>query len=109
MTRKTVATLGAFLTTLFVASMAFAQEGAHAALSSADAFALFGAGLCIALAAMGCGLAQGRASAAALEGIARNPGASGAIFTPMILGLALIESLAIYALLISFQIIGKVG
>lgn len=107
MTRKTVATFGAFLTTLLVASSAFAQDGA--ALSNAGAFALFGAGLCIALAAMGCGLAQGRASAAALEGIARNPGAAGAIFTPMILGLALIESLAIYALLISFQIIGKVG
>jgi F-type H+-transporting ATPase subunit c len=109
MTPKSFASVGAFLSVLFVSSMAFAQDAEHHALGSADAFALFGAGLCIALAAMGCGLGQGRASAAALEGIARNPGAAGAIFTPMILGLALIESLAIYALLISFQILGKVG
>jgi F-type H+-transporting ATPase subunit c len=67
-----------------------------------------GAGLCIAIAAFGGGLGQGRAAAAALEGIARNPGASGKIFTPMILGLALIESLVIYALIIAFQILSKV-
>ena len=42
--------------------------------------------------------------AAALEGIARNPGARGDVFVPFILGLALIESLVIYALLIAFQI-----
>ena len=42
------------------------------------------------------------------EGIARNPGASDKLFTPMILGLALIESLVIYSLVISFMILGKV-
>ena len=51
-----------------------------------------GAGLAIGLAALGCGIGQGKASAAALEGIARNPNASDKIFTPMIIGLALIES-----------------
>jgi F-type H+-transporting ATPase subunit c len=44
----------------------------------------------------------------ALEGIARNPNASGKIFTPMIIGLALIESLVIYALVIAFILQGKV-
>jgi len=46
---------------------------------------------------------------AALEGIARNPQASNKIFVPMIVGLALIESLVIYGLLIAFQLYGKIG
>ncbi len=49
----------------------------------------------------------GRAAAAALEGIARNPGAADKLFVPMILGLALIESLVIYALIISFVLVFK--
>ncbi|MBT9557813.1 MAG: ATP synthase F0 subunit C, partial [Myxococcales bacterium] len=63
-------------------------------------------GFGLGIAAFGGALAQGKASAAALDGIARNPGASGKIFTPMILGLALIESLVIYSLLISFMLLG---
>ncbi len=53
-------------------------------------------------------LGQSRGLAAALEGIARNPAASGKLFTPMIVGLALIESLVIYALVIAFMIFGKI-
>ncbi|MBF8250718.1 MAG: ATP synthase F0 subcomplex C subunit, partial [Deltaproteobacteria bacterium] len=48
-----------------------------------------------------------RATAAGLEGIARNPGASGKIMTPMIIGLAMIESLVIYALVIAFMLYFK--
>lgn len=62
------------------------------------------AALAISITAFGGALGQGRAAAAALEGIARNPAASGKIFTPMILGLALIESLVIYGLLIAFTL-----
>jgi len=62
------------------------------------------AGLAIGIAALGGALGQGKAAAAALEGIARNPNASDKLFTPMILGLALIESLVIYALFIAFVI-----
>ncbi len=82
---------------------AFAQEGgmANGAVAFAAAFA-------ISVAAFGGALGQGKAAAAALEGIARNPGAQNKIFTPMILGLALIESLVIYALIIAFQLAGKV-
>src|SRR5262249_34560388 len=61
----------------------------------------FGAALGRGIAAFGGALGQGRA-AAALEGIARNPGANDKLFTPMIIGLALIESLVIYSLLIAF-------
>jgi F-type H+-transporting ATPase subunit c len=61
----------------------------------------------IAIAAFGGALGQSKAIAAGLEGIARNPSADKKIFTPMIIGLALIESLVIYALVISFLLIGK--
>lgn len=60
-----------------------------------------GAGLGLGLAAFGGGLGQGRTAAAALEGIARNPGAADKMFVPMIIGLALIESLVIYTFLIA--------
>ena len=52
-----------------------------------------------------CGLAQGRAVAAACEGMARNPSAGAQIRGSLILGLVLIESLAIYTLLIAFILI----
>ena len=64
-------------------------------------------GFGIAIAAIGTGLAQGRAISAALEGTARNPEASGKITVTMIIGLAMIESLCIYALVISLMLLGK--
>ena len=60
-----------------------------------------GAGLAIGLAALGCGMGQGRTAGAALEGMARNPQAAGSLFTPMIIGLALIESLCILAFVVA--------
>jgi F-type H+-transporting ATPase subunit c len=95
---------------LFVATAAFAQE--HGAASGGGdnlkpALAI-AAGLAIALAAFGGALGQSRAAAAALEGIARNPGASGKVQTPMIIALALIESLVIYAFVIAILLQGKI-
>ncbi len=75
---------------------------------SVEAYAALGAGLAIGIAALGGGIGQGIASSGALQGIARNPGASNKIFVPMIIGLALIESLVIYALLIAFLLYGKI-
>ena len=66
-----------------------------------------GAGLAIGLAAFGGGLGQGRAAGSALEGIARNPGAADKMFVPLILGLALIESLVLYAFVIAFFLQGN--
>lgn len=81
------------------ATAAFAQEGIKGGES---AWALFiGAGLAIGLAALGTGLGMGRAVGGAVEGISRNPGAGSRILTVMIIGLALIESLAIYALVVA--------
>ena len=70
-------------------------------------FIALAAGLGIGIAVFGGALGQGRAAAAALEGIARNPGASSKMFVPFILALALVESLVIYALVISFMLTGK--
>ncbi|MEC8024530.1 MAG: ATP synthase F0 subunit C [Myxococcota bacterium] len=116
----TVSVLAIFALCVF-GSVALAQapaaDAAEAATSAAtgaadNEFTMKGyiglaIGFGLGIAAFGGAMGQGRAAAAALEGIARNPGASGKIFTPMILGLALIESLVIYSLLISFLLLGK--
>ncbi len=92
-----------FAVTFLVPVLAFAQEDkAGANAFDVKAWAAAGAGLAIGLGALGGALGQGRAAAAALEGISRNPGASGRIFTPMIIGLALIESLVLLAFLVAF-------
>jgi len=59
-------------------------------------------GLGLPIAVLSAAIGQGKAAAAALEGIARQPEAAGKIQTAMIIGLALIESLVLYALLIFF-------
>ncbi len=103
-----------FIITAF-STLASAQGADAAAAVKAQGLASnFGiiaiaAGLTMGLAALGGSLGQGRAAAAALEGIARNPGAAGQIRGPMILGLALIESLVIYALIIALLLVLKVG
>jgi len=95
--------------------MAFAQDGAmnenavRVAKHSSEGWIAIAAGLGIALAAFGGAIGQARAASTALEGIARNPGAADKLFTPMILGLALIESLVIYALIIAFLLLGNIG
>jgi F-type H+-transporting ATPase subunit c len=64
-------------------------------------------GLGLPIAVIGAGIGQGIAAGKAVEGIARQPEASGTIQTAMIIGLALIESLVIYALLMFFMLQGK--
>lgn len=64
-------------------------------------FAVLAAGLGMALASGLCGLGQGRATASAVEAMSRQPGAAGRIQTAMIIGLALIESLALYVFVIA--------
>jgi F-type H+-transporting ATPase subunit c len=93
---------------LLTTASVFAQDGAASNQHDVGMYAALAAGLGIGIAAAGCGLGQGRAAAAALEGIARNPSASDKLFTPFILGLALIESLAIYALVVAILLLAKV-
>lgn len=110
--RKLTLSLAAFAATVLVPAFAFAQAGAAQAASnkfdSNMGFAI-GAGLAIGLAAIGGTLGQGRASASALEGISRNPGAAARIQTPMILGLALIESLVLFAFVVAFMLMQKIS
>jgi F-type H+-transporting ATPase subunit c len=63
------------------------------------------AGFGIAIAAVGCGIAQGMGLKAAVEGIARNPESSGKVTVAMLIGLAMIESLCIYTLVIGLILI----
>ncbi|MFM6927276.1 MAG: ATP synthase F0 subunit C [Bdellovibrio sp.] len=93
---------------LFASVSAFAQEAAVAAApvatGSDKGMIAIAAALTIAIAVFGGAMAQGKTAATALEGIARNPAASGKLLIPMILGLALIESLVIYALIIALKL-----
>ena len=88
------------LVLVMTASSVFAQaaEPAHTGVRWGAIAAAFVLGIAAAAGAIG----QSRAIVAACEGIARNPGAAGAIRLVMIIGLALIESLVIYALVIAF-------
>ncbi len=106
MSRKLFFTL-AGLSTLLMAGAAFGQEAAPAAggvnVAGLNFFVwtVIAAGFGMATAAFGCGLAQGMAVKGAVEGTARNPEASGKITVTMLIGLAMIESLAIYALVVA--------
>ncbi len=91
---------------LLMASSAFAQARDAATLDR-DKWIALAAGLGLGLAAFGGALGQGRAAASALEAISRNPDAQPKLFTTMIIGLALIESLVIYSLLISLLLYFK--
>lgn len=86
---------------------AFAQEAAGHAGGSNWGAAL-GAGIAFGLAGLGCGLGQGLTASNTTAGIARNPGAAGAMNTPFILGMALIESIALVGFVTSFLLIGKI-
>src|SRR5581483_5224001 len=106
---KIVVGFSTAVTAMLVAMPAFAEGTADAAaFNDRDKWIAVAAGFGIALAAFGGALSQGRAASTALDGIARNPGAADKLFTPMIIGLALIESLVIYSLIISFLLLGKV-
>jgi F-type H+-transporting ATPase subunit c len=93
---------------VFMASspgVALAAEGDGGWASGIIALA---AGLGLGIAAFGAALGQGRATAAAMESIGRNPNSADRIFTPLIVGLALMEALALYAFVIAVILQGKV-
>jgi F-type H+-transporting ATPase subunit c len=78
-----------------------AEEGGSAGDSIVLAAIFLAAGLAIGLGAVGPGMGQGHAVRGACEGMARNPGMSGKLLTTMLLGLAFMESLTIYALVVA--------
>jgi F-type H+-transporting ATPase subunit c len=83
---------------MFLAVPVFAQGGEAAGVN----WVAISAGFSMAIASAVCGMAQAKATAAAAEGLARNPAARPGIQLALILGLALIESLALYTLVIIF-------
>lgn len=106
--KKTALRIASVLSALLVAGSAWAQDAAHAANEyDVKMFAYLAAGIAIGAAVLGGALGQGRTASAALDGIARNPSASDKIFTPMILALALIESLVILAFITAYFLQSK--
>lgn len=91
------------LAALFLTVPAFAQggEGGGGAAAPVNWVAIT-SGFAMAIASAVCGMAQAKATAAAAEGLARNPAAAPAIRFALLLGLVLIESLALYTLAIVF-------
>jgi F-type H+-transporting ATPase subunit c len=87
------------LAVLAVPTAAMAAEGGTGGW--VGPFAVIAAGIGMAIAAGLCGLGQGKAVASAVDAMARQPGAAARIQTAMIIGLALIESLAIYTLVVA--------
>ena len=107
---KVATTIGVLLFSV----QAFAEgEGAHfglGQLSDANFLGLMGLGTVIGvgIAALGVGGGQGKAAAAALDGIARNPAASGKMLVPLILSLALMEFLVILTWLVANGVVGTI-
>ena len=97
------------LVVMFIGAVAFAAgDSAGDNEFTMKSFIAIASGFGIGIAALGGALGQARAAAAALDGIARNPGARDKIFMPMVLGLALIESLVIYALVVALLLLFKI-
>lgn len=102
---KKVTLFSSLFLCLFMTSFAYANDGG---ISLTYGIYAFSAAMAIGLPVIGGTLGQSKAAVAALEGIARNPGASQQVFVPMILCMALIESLVLFGLIISFILVGKV-
>ncbi|MDD4650032.1 MAG: ATP synthase F0 subunit C [Desulfoplanes sp.] len=95
--RKGIMVVLSTIAMVAVSGVAFAADADPAVISMTSLATALG----MALAAAGCGIGQGLGLKAACEGTARNPEASGKITVTMLVGLAMIESLAIYALVIN--------
>jgi F-type H+-transporting ATPase subunit c len=89
------------LAALFAAVPAFAQT-AGSAVSSSATWVPLGAGIGMGIASGFCGIGQGLATLGATQGVSRNPGARPLIQFMFVLGLAFIESLALFTLVIVF-------
>ena len=94
-----------FVLLALTAFSAFGQDAPAA--GGGVRWGVIGAAFVLGISAAAGAIGQSKAIAAAVEGIARNPSAAGPIRLSMIIGLALIESLVIYALVIAFVIQGK--
>jgi F-type H+-transporting ATPase subunit c len=95
--------------TLFLVLFPLAASAADGGGSDSSWGYALGAGIAVGFAGLGCGIGQGLTAGNTTAGIARNPGAAGAMFVNFILGMVLIESIAIYGLVIGLLLQGKIG
>lgn len=111
--RKTLqVTVLSILFVLLFASLSMAAEAAAAAAGTVDytkaiivACSLIGASVAIGLGAIGTGVGMGHGLSGATNAVGRNPEAQGKVLLTMMVGMAMIESLAIYALVVSLIIL----
>ena len=103
------AVIGILATSMTAFAQATEAAGPGDNVNSVYKYRALAAGIGFAIAVFGGALGQSRIGAAACEGAARNPGAAGRIQTMMILGLALIESLVLFALLVIFAVVKGSG
>ncbi len=97
-----------FISTVAMLAFASVALAADTRLSGADVSAVWAAAsFAMAIAAFGCGIGQALGLKAACEGTARNPEAGGKIMVTLILGMAFIESLAIYALVVNLILLSR--
>ena len=102
--KKWISMAPAITAALLLAPAAFAQDG-----GGGNGLAFVGVGLLMGLGVMGGGVAQGNAIKGAVEGISRNPQASGRITVPLFAGLAFVESLVIFGLIIAYMLQAKIA
>ena len=100
--KLTLFTLAASLLPLTASAAQGGESGSSLGLA-------LGAGLAIGLAGFGCGIGQGLTAGNTTAGIARNPGAAGSMFVNYILGMVLIESIAIYGLVIALLLVFRIS
>lgn len=89
-------------------AVAFAADTAAGDSTGQKGLIALGAGIGIAIASLGGALGQGRLASSALEGISRNPAASGSMFVPFILGIAFVESLVLFSFVVTILLQAKV-
>jgi F-type H+-transporting ATPase subunit c len=109
LTKKIMLGIVSLMVLLSGTSVAWAAAEETVKGTGSDSIALaaifLGAGLAAGLGAIGPGIGQGSATRGALEGMARNPGMAGKLMTTMLLGIAIMEALTIYALVIAFMLL----
>ena len=106
--RKAAVVCMVLLAVMLIAPAAFAQGTEAAGKAPLNTTTLvIAVGFGVAVAAFGGGLGQGKIAAAACEGIARNPGAAGAVRAAMILGLVFVETLTLFTFALGFLLYAK--
>ena len=107
MNKKRIVIFAVFALLAAVSSFAQGTAPGTSTPTTGVKWGVVSAAFVLGIAAAAGAIGQGRAIAASVEGIARNPSAAGAIRLSMIIGLALIESLVIYALVLAFFALGQ--